>query len=67
MFDVRDVNKSVLEIGLSNDPFPDLGKLILLCDQKRRERKGTQLNTSNNGKPSSVVIAQAAKALELEI
>lgn len=67
IFDHRDVNKSVLELGLSNDPFPDLGKLVLLCDAKRRQRKGTQLRADCNGKPSSSVVASVAKALQLEI
>ena len=67
IFDPRDVNQSILEIGLSVDPFPDLGKVLMACDRKRRERSGTQLKTDSNGKPSASLVAQVAKAMELEI
>ena len=67
IFDSRDVNRSCLELGLSSDPFPDLGKLVMRCDQLRRERKGTQLRTDSNGRPSASVVESVAKAMELEI
>jgi hypothetical protein len=35
------VTRSCLEIGLSDDPFPDLGKLTLRCEELRRRKAGT--------------------------
>ena len=67
IFDPRDVRKSCIELGLSTDPFPDVGKLVMRCDHLRRERLGTQLRTDSNGRPSASVVADVAQAMGLEI
>ena len=67
VFDPRDVNCAVLEIGLSTDPFPDLGKVVALCDTKRRARAGTQLRTDSNGRPGRKLVEQVAEVLSLDI
>ena len=67
IYDARDVNRSVLEIGLSVDPFPDLSKVIAACEKKRRERSGTQTRANDTGRPSARVVEAVARALQLEI
>lgn len=41
VFDRKIVNEVILKIALSDDPFPDLGKIVTRCDALRRERTGT--------------------------
>lgn len=36
------VTRACLEIGLSDDPFPDLGKLTLRCETLRRRKAGAE-------------------------
>lgn len=40
VFDPTVVNEAVVKLGLSEDPFPDLGKLVSMCNQIRRQREG---------------------------
>lgn len=35
------VHKAILTIATSSDQFPDLGKLLTLCERFRREAEGT--------------------------
>lgn len=64
-YPTEDVNLAVLQIGLSIDPFPDLSKLVLCCDQIRRERAGTIAQ----GKPaiSRNTIAAIAQRLQMPV
>ena len=41
VYDEKDVHRALIEQGLSTDPFPDLSKIMLRCEAKRRERAGT--------------------------
>lgn len=60
------VNEAVLRIGLSDDPFPDLGKLVMRCDAIRRDRQGI-VSTHDRPQLSSSTLAKAAAALGLDI
>ena len=35
------VNEAVIRLAHSDDPFPDLGKLVMMCEQVRRQKAGT--------------------------
>lgn len=65
-FDLPVVYEAVLRIGLSEDPFPDLGKLVARCDAIRRQRSGI---VSQVDKPqlSSAMVGRVASALGLRI
>ena len=54
-YDVPVTNRAILEQGLSEDPFPDLAKIVLRCERIRRERDGTM--------PQGGVTAVSAKML----
>jgi hypothetical protein len=41
VFDPKIVNAVILKIAHGPDPFPDLGKIVIACEQLRRERAGT--------------------------
>lgn len=41
VFDPKIVNEAIIRIAHSDDPFPDLGKIIMRCEVLRREREGT--------------------------
>jgi hypothetical protein len=41
VFDPKIVNAVILKIAHNPDPFPDLGKIVIACEQLRRERAGT--------------------------
>lgn len=60
------VNRAVLEIGLSADPFPDLGKVFSACERLRRERAGT-VPQDGVCRLSDTTIGAVAQALQLEI
>ena len=60
------VNAAILEIGLSEDPFPDLGKLVINCERRRRADAGT---TPQDGvkRLGSNMVKAVADALQLKI
>ena len=66
VFPVEDVNLAVLTLGLSADPFPDLGKLMLKCEALRRHRAG---NAPQAGVValSTTVLQRVAAAMGLRI
>ena len=41
IFEEAVVNESIIRLAHSDDPFPDLGKLVMRCEQLRREKAGT--------------------------
>jgi hypothetical protein len=65
-YDVEIVNRAVLEIGLSDDPFPDVGKLSLRCESLRRRKAGTE---SSDGKIriGDAMLRKIAESLGLKI
>lgn len=66
VFTPQQVNRAVVEIGLSADPFPDLGKVFSRCERLRREQAGT-LPSNDNQRPSPAIIKSAAEAMGLEL
>lgn len=66
-FPAETVNRAILQIGLSDDPFPDLGKLTLKCQQLEWQKDTQYAPGRDASKPSAAVIAAAAKRLEIQI
>jgi hypothetical protein len=65
VFDQKIVNEAILRIAHSDDPFPDLGKLVSKCEQLRRDKAG--IVTQGETKIGSAILNQLAKAWNLEI
>lgn len=66
VFDSGIVSRAVVEIGLSSDPFPDLGKIFARCESLRRSKSGTQ-PTDGSNRLSDATIRRAAAAMGLVI
>jgi hypothetical protein len=66
VFEPTIVTRAVLEIGLGADPFPDLGKVVMRCEEMRRVKAST-VPTDGKCKLSEGTIAKAAQALGLVI
>ena len=41
LFDFKIVAEVIVRIAHSEDPFPDLGKIVIKCEELRREKAGT--------------------------
>lgn len=65
-YEVEILNRAVLEIGLSDDPFPDVGKLALKCEALRRRKERTE---SSDGKIriGDVMLRKIADSLGFKI
>lgn len=65
-WDTKLVCTEVVRIGLGEDPFPDIGKLVTLCEKARRKAAGT---CAQDGKIvlSDALIQKTAKNLGIEI
>lgn len=61
------VNRAIIAIGLSTDPFPDLGKVVMKCQQIEWQKTSQYAPGRDESKVSDMMIANAAKALELRI
>ena len=59
------VNRAVIQMATSEDPFPDLGKLLALCERIRREADGTMPQDSTKVRFTNV--AQLAAAWGLDV
>lgn len=66
-FDDDIVNRAVLEIGLSEDPFPDLGKITLRCEALRRRRENVEARGDSPLKIGDKMLRKIAAALNLKI
>jgi hypothetical protein len=66
-FPATTVNKAILQIGLSTDPFPDVGKLALLCQQIEWSKSTDYAPGRDVSKVSSGVLARAAENLQIKI
>ena len=64
IFETSIVNEAVVRIGLSEDPFPDLGKLVMRCDAIRRARTGTQ-RADDTKQLGTKTVEQLAEAMGL--
>lgn len=60
-------NKAILQLGLSTDPFPDLGKLVLCCQQIEWSQSKDYAPGRDTSKVSSSVISKAAENLQIKI
>jgi hypothetical protein len=67
VFDVKIVNRAVLEFGLAEDPFPDIGKIFLKCQRIKFSQSGQYAASRDDSKPTESSIEAAAKALKLDI
>jgi len=65
IFDTAIVNEAVVRIGLSEDPFPDLGKLVMRCDAIRRDKTGT-VRTGDSKQLGTKTVEQLAEAMGLK-
>lgn len=63
IFDSSIVHEAVIRMAHSEDPFPDLGKLVMRCEKIRRERSG--IHRGEQTELSSMTVALLAKAWEL--
>ena len=60
------VNEAIVRLACNDDPFPDLGKLLLRCDRINRERNGTQpMNGESRLGTGSIKRIAAAWGLDL--
>ena len=64
-FPVKAVNRAVLKLGLSSDPFPDLGKIVIEC--QRITSADNYAPGRNPENVSSGTLSSVAKALGLEV
>ena len=66
VYPVKVANRAIIEQGLSPDPFPDLSKILMRCEEIRRELDGS---TPQGGvtKISAKMVQQIADRLEIEI
>lgn len=60
------VTRACLEIGLSADPFPDLGKVVTRCEVLRRRKAGTEAQ-SGIATIGDVMLRNIASSLGLEV
>ena len=68
LFPTETVNRAVLQLGLSTDPFPDLGKLVTVCQHVEAEKNPQVVRgETSTGRPVKGLVMAAAKALGLQI
>lgn len=71
VFPTEHVHRAVLQIALSADPFPDVGKIVAQCQRMRAEAKmasGEYSRTEvDHTKPTSATVKAVAEALQLKI
>jgi hypothetical protein len=60
------VNRAILEIALSADPFPDCGKVIAKC-QTELNRRSENLTQADPSKPSRGTVNRVAKAFGIQL
>lgn len=37
-YDIKHINRAVIEFGMSEDPFPDLGKIVAKAEAYRKQQ-----------------------------
>jgi hypothetical protein len=65
VFDPKIVNAVILKIAHGPDPFPDLGKIVIACEQLRRERAGTP--SQGDVKIGAATLKALAEAWGIEV
>ncbi len=63
-FDVKHVNRAVIEFGMSDDPFPDIGKL---ASKFREYRKTASEYADGHGVKPPQIIQDVAEALRRDV
>ena len=64
IYSTEAVNEAVVRIAMSDDPFPDLGKLVMRCEAIRR-RDANIVVTNDDQKLSDKSIKAIAEAMGL--
>ncbi len=64
IFPAAVVNRAVLEIALSPDPFPDCGKVIAKC-QAEMNKRSNQVTQADPAKPSRGTVNKIAEAFQI--
>jgi len=68
LYPTETVNRAVLTIGLSVDPFPDLAKVVASCQAIEAEKNPQVVRGEQTaGKPSIAIVDAAATALGLKV
>lgn len=60
------VNRAILEIALSMDPFPDCGKVVAKC-QVEMQKKTNQVTQADPNKPSKGTVDRVAAAFGIKV
>ena len=67
MYPPTTVNRACVALGLSVDPFPDLSKVVAMCEHIEAEKNPQVVRGTRGDKPSTSMVENAARALGLEI
>ena len=68
LFPTETVNRAVLQLGLSTNPFPDLGKLVAACQVIEAEKNPQAVRgETSTGRPGKGLVMAAARALGLKV
>lgn len=67
MYPPATVNRACVALGLSVDPFPDLSKVVQMCEHIEAEKNPEVVRGTQDNKPSRSLVEHAARALGLEI
>jgi hypothetical protein len=60
------VNRALLEIALSVDPFPDCGKVVAKC-QTEMNRRSNAVTQADPSKPSRGTVNRVAEAFGIKL
>jgi hypothetical protein len=60
------VNRAILEIALSDDPFPNLGKVIARC-QLEITKRSTAVSQADHSKPFRSTVNAVAAAFQIDL
>jgi len=65
-YPVRVLNRACLKLGLVEDPFPDLGKLVQTCEEIVRAKSG-KVYRGNPREVNDSLLGDVASRLGLEV
>ena len=66
VFDHRIVNEAIIRLAHTEDPFPDLGKIVRICEALRRERAKTPRQGEVKLGKSTILALADAWGLEID-
>lgn len=67
VFELRIVNRAVLEIALGSDPFPDLGKLMIRCQQLVNQESTVVAPGRDESRLSKSTLRKIALAMGIDV